>query len=91
MTARQRDLLQWILAIAAPLVAIGVLWGTTTAAVAGKLDASRFVADSTRRDTETRLQFQILRDELTAIRTGQDETNTRLREIACPPTARGCR
>lgn len=92
MTARTRTLMEWVgAAIGAGVFAAGVTYGATRSTIdalrADKLDAKRFELDSAfRAGQQTTITETLQRLEL-----AQQETNDRLREIVCPPGARGCR
>lgn len=61
MTPQVRDrLLDTLVKAAMVLVPIGMAWGILTSQVSGKLDASRFVTDSTRRDAAEQTDHAIL-------------------------------
>ena len=92
MTPRSRSIVEWIaVIISAGVFAAGATWGTTEAQLVGKLDEHRFLTDSTRRDEREHARDARIEDALRRVEAGQQETNERLREIVCPPNARGCR
>lgn len=88
MTARTRTVIEYVAAVlGAGVFAAGATWGATRGEIEGKLDTTRFTLDSAYRAG----QQGAITDALRRLEGAQQETNNRLREIACPPGARGCR
>lgn len=74
----------WAALVAA--FSMGTAWATQQSALDGKLDASRFVADSANRVLRDSLLF----GELRAIRATGDKTAVRVRDIYCADKPAGC-
>lgn len=79
MTPHQRYLASIVGKLLLLAIGLGAAWGMLNATVAGKLDTTRFVADSI--NTSNALH---------EIKAGVDEANARLRELVCRNRP-GCR